>query len=247
MMFSIFKKKNSNKVDFSAIGTDMHSHLLPGIDDGATDAGNSIELIKGLEELGYKKFITTPHILQDMYRNDERTINQAHQVLVSEMKQRGMQTELHAAAEYYLDEYFDTLLQQETRLLTLQNNLLLVEFSFVNAPVGYKEQLFQLQIRGYRPVLAHPERYLYFGRTKKIYEELRDAGCLLQVNILSLTGYYGKPAQELAHYLHKQQYIDFLGTDLHHLRHLDALRNAAGIMPLVNDLLQSGRLLNPSL
>lgn len=246
-MFSIFKKKYNGKIDFSALRTDMHSHLLPGIDDGATDVNNSIELIKGLEDIGYKKFITTPHIFQDMYKNDAESIGRAYDILTEEKRRLAIDIPIAAAAEYYLDDHFDTLLTNKTPLLTLKGNLVLVEFSFVNAPINYKSQLFQLQIHGYQPVLAHPERYLYLDRNRKLYDELKDAGCLLQLNILSIAGYYGKPSQELALYLLKKQYVDFLGTDLHHLRHLDALRHAAGIMPLVNDLLQSGRLLNPSL
>jgi tyrosine-protein phosphatase YwqE len=246
-MFSIFKKKYNGKIDLSALQTDMHSHLLPGIDDGATDVNNSIELIKGLEDLGYQKFITTPHIFQDMYKNDAESIGRAYDILAEEKTRLAIDTPITAAAEYYLDDHFDTLLANKTPLLTLKDNLVLVEFSFINAPINYKSQLFQLQIQGYQPVLAHPERYIYLDRNRMVYDELKDAGCLLQLNILSLAGHYGRPTQELAQYLLKKQYINFLGTDLHHLRHLDALRNAAGIMPLVNDLLQSGRLLNPSL
>jgi tyrosine-protein phosphatase YwqE len=246
-MFSIFKRKHPVANDFSGLNTDMHSHLLPGIDDGSTDPGNSIQLIKGLQDIGYSKFITTPHILWDMFRNNPTTINAAHQILKSEISNSGMTTTVHAAAEYYMDDHFDELLESNDPLLTIKDKMVLVEFSFVSTPINYKNQFFQLQIGGYQPILAHPERYLYLGGNKKVFDDLKSAGCLFQVNILSLAGYYGKPTQELAQYLLKKNYIDLLGTDLHHLRHLEALRSSPHIMPAVQSLLQSGQLLNPGL
>jgi protein-tyrosine phosphatase len=246
-MFSIFKKKHRAAVDFSGLGTDMHSHLLPGIDDGSKDLADSIGLIKGLEDLGYQKFITTPHIFWDLYQNDENSIGGAHESLKGELQRVGMTTPIHAAAEYYMDEHFDSLLDKKAPLLTLKDKLILVEFSFVNAPVNFKDQLFRLQIAGYQPVLAHPERYLYFAGNKKVFESLKDAGVLFQLNLLSLGGHYGKTTLDLAQYLVKKEYVNLLGTDLHHMRHLDMLRNSSHIMPVVNELLQSGRLLNPTL
>lgn len=246
-MFSIFKRKHPVANDFSGLNTDMHSHLLPGIDDGATDPGNSIQLIKGLQDIGYAKFITTPHIFWDMFRNNPTTINAAHQTLNAELSNAGITTSLRAAAEYYMDDHFDELLESNDPLLTIKEKMVLVEFSFVSAPVNYKNQLFRLQIGGYQPILAHPERYLYLGGDKNVFDDLKSAGCLFQVNILSLAGYYGKPTQDLAQYLLKKNYIDLLGTDLHHLRHLEALRSSPHIMPVVQSLLQSGQLLNPGL
>jgi len=246
-MFSIFKRKHPVANDFSGLNTDMHSHLLPGIDDGSTDPGNSIQLIKGLQDIGYAKFITTPHILWDMFRNNPTTINAAHQTLIAEISNAGMTTTVHAAAEYYMDDHFDELLESSDPLLTIKDKMVLVEFSFVSSPVNYKNQFFQLQIGGYQPILAHPERYLYLGGNKKVFDDLKSAGCLFQVNILSLAGYYGKPTQDLAQYLLKKNYIDLLGTDLHHLRHLEALRSSPHIMPAIQSLLQSGQLLNPGL
>ena len=246
-MFSIFKKKYTAKTDFSGLRTDMHSHLLPAIDDGAADVPDSIELINGLLDLGYEKFITTPHIFWDMYKNDAATIGSAHQVLKKEMDILHMTTPLMTAAEYYLDDYFDSLLEMKTPLLTIKDKMVLVEFSFIAPSANFKQQMFQMQINGYQPVLAHPERYLYFANNKKTLDDLRSAGCLFQLNLLSLTGYYGKPTNELARYLIKMDYIDLLGTDLHHLRHLEALRFSPHLMSTVAALLDSGRILNPTL
>lgn len=246
-MFSIFKKKEKLPVDFSGLVTDMHSHLLPGIDDGSTDVDNSLELIKGLQELGFRNFITTPHILWDLYKNTPQTIGAAHQLLQQKLQSEKMDVNISAAAEYFLDDHFDDLLSAKTPFLIIKNKMVLVEFSFLSAPVNYKNLLFNLQIGGYQPILAHPERYTYLAGQKQVFDELKSGGCLFQTNLLSLAGHYGPATSDLAHYLIKKGMIDFLGTDLHHLRHLDALRRANHLMPVVNDLLQSGRLLNPSL
>lgn len=245
-MFSIFRKKYTVKTDFSALRADMHSHLLPGIDDGATDVPNSIELINGLKDLGYEKFITTPHIFWDMYKNDPVTIGEAHRKLLKEMNTLDIDIPLSAAAEYYLDDHFDMLLEEKTPLLPVKDKMVLVEFSFIAPSVNFKNQLFQMQINGYQPILAHPERYSYLINNKKIFDDLKSDGCLFQLNLLSLTGYYGKPAADLAQYLIKMNYVDLLGTDLHHLRHLEALRFSSNLMASVSSLLDSGRILNPT-
>lgn len=246
-MFSIFKKKEKLPVDFSGLKTDMHSHLLPSIDDGSTGVDNSIELIKGLQELGFSNFITTPHILWDMYKNTPQTIGDAHQLLTTKLNEDKMNVNIRAAAEYYMDDYFDELTTKKSPLLTIKDKMVLVEFSFLIAPVNFKDLLFKMQINGYQPILAHPERYTYMTSDKKMFDELKSIGCLFQMNILSLAGHYGPATSDLAQYLLKKGMIDLLGTDLHHLRHLEALRRANAIMPAINDLLQSGRLLNPTL
>lgn len=246
-MLSIFKKKKTGSVDLSEISTDMHSHLVPGIDDGSPDIETSLMLIKGLHDLGLKKFITTPHIMWDMYKNDESTINPPLMQLQQAVRHSETPVPIKAAAEYFLDDHFDDMLHNKAPLLTLKDKWVLVEFSFVSTPMNLKDKLFNLQINGYQPVLAHPERYLYFLQDRNWYDELKSAGCLFQLNILSLTGYYGKAPGELANYLIKKKYVDFLGTDLHHSRHLDALRTASPIMESIKALLDSGMILNPSL
>jgi len=243
-MFSIFKKKYpAVPVDLSYLKTDMHSHLLPGIDDGATDVANSIELKTGLESMGFRQFITTPHIMWDMYKNTPATIGSA----LVQLQQEPGQQNMHAAAEYFMDDHFEQMLETDQPLLTLSGKKLLVEFSFVSPPINLKEQLFNLQIKGFQPVLAHPERYAFYAGDKAVYDGLRDQGCLFQINLLSLTGYYGKLIQELAQYLISRKYIDFLGTDLHHTRHLESLRSSRNLMPALLPLFDSGLLQNPSL
>ena len=246
-MFSIFKKKSAVDVDLSALGTDMHSHLLPGIDDGSPDDATSLTLIKGLQQLGYRNFITTPHIMWDVHQNDAASITKAHQQLQQSLKQDGLTTSIRAAAEYFLDDHFDALLSKNVPLLTIKDNWVLVEFSFIAPPRNVKEILFELQIKGYKPILAHPERYNFLVSHKEMYDELKEAGCYFQLNLLSLTHYYGKITNDLAQYLIKKKYIDLLGTDLHHQRHLDALRSSTSLMNGVKSLLDSGSILNASL
>ena len=230
------------------MATDMHSHLLPGIDDGSPDAHTSDVLIKGLMELGYKKLVTTPHIMADVYPNTPSTINSAYARLRNETHLSPINFPvLPGAAEYLLDDGFDQLLKHPEPLLCISAQLVLVEFSFIAPPVDYKEKLFQLQLRGYQPVLAHPERYLYWAGNKKVFDQLKTEGCLFAVNLLSLAGHYGKPALELSQYLVKKNYIDFLGTDLHHERHLELLQKSHQLMPIINHLLDDGNLQNPTL
>lgn len=222
----------------------MHSHVLPGIDDGAPDAEISVELIKGLKDLGYQKLIASPHILWDMFKNDDNTIGTALEEAKKNIKVEGIDIELQAAAEYYMDEHFDELVRTETPLRCIKDNIVLVEFSFVSPPLGLKEKLFDLQVRGYQPVIAHPERYLYFSENKKWYNEIVHAGCFLQINLLSLTGYYGKGSLELAKYIYKNKLVHFLGTDLHHHRHLNALTRSSSLMDHVKEILDSGEVKN---
>lgn len=246
-MFSFFSSKSKPAVDLSAIHTDMHSHLLPGIDDGSPDVETSLELMKGLQDLGLKKFITTPHILWDLYRNDDASIGDALSVLETEAEHKRFPMAISAAAEYMMDDHFAGLLRNKHPLRSFAGNHVLVEFSFVSQPFEWKEMLFDLQIQGYQPVLAHPERYSYLGSHVAPFQEIADMGVLLQVNLNSLTGYYGKPAFALAQGLIKNKMVSLVGTDLHHTRHLDALRQSTQLMPLLNTLLESGRILNPTL
>ncbi|HLX90543.1 MAG TPA: CpsB/CapC family capsule biosynthesis tyrosine phosphatase [Puia sp.] len=241
-MVSFFRKKKSD-VDFSALYTDMHSHLIPGIDDGVPDLDTALELVSGMMNLGYRKIITTPHVMWDLYKNTNDIIQSGWESVKNEIDRRRMAIDFYAAAEYFVDDHFDTMVEQDQPLLTLKENLVLVEFSFVQEPIELKKIIFRLQIKGYQPVIAHPERYLYFGANRSWYDEMKNAGCLFQVNLLSLAGYYGKGPFELAEYLAKKKYIDLLGSDLHQVRHLDALQNYPA-MNFVKKLVDSGLIQN---
>lgn len=245
-MFGIFSKRKSGKIDLSAVGTDMHSHLLPGIDDGSPDIETSLRLIQGMQELGFSKLITTPHIMWDMYQNTTAIIKEKEAELNAAIKNAGMDMTVHAAAEYFLDEYVEQLLKKNEPLLTISGKMVLVEFSMAYPPQGLKDILFELQMQGYQPVIAHPERYIYLERTRDFYDDLRETGCAFQLNLLSITGYYGKGPQELAQYLLKKSYYDLVGTDLHGFRHLEALNNPA-LESHLKKLLDTGKIRNMEL
>jgi len=200
---------------------DIHSHLLPGIDDGASTIEQSATLINGLEEIGFKKFITTPHVMGEVWNNTRDGICQKLAVTVSELKVPNINTRLKAAAEYMMDGEFNELFKKE-KLLCLKDNYVLVEMSYLNPPIQLFEILFELQVAGYLPVLAHPERYLFYhDPSLSNYRKLKDVGCLFQLNMLSTTGYYGDRVAKTADLLLKNGLIDFVGSDVHHKRHLE--------------------------
>jgi protein-tyrosine phosphatase len=238
-----FKKKENKATDLSWLGTDMHSHLIPGIDDGSPDMATSLELIKGFVALGYQKIITTPHILWEIYPNTVEIIQSGIGELNKAVKEAGIPVQLSAAAEYFIDEHFKELLKNKVSLLPISSNMVLVEFSMHTAPLDLQEVLFEMQMQNYQPIIAHPERYTYLGRKKDLFDELKSAGLFFQLNLLSLTGHYGNTVQELAEYLLKKDYYDFAGTDLHHHRHLAALQKL-GASPLLKRLKDSGTVKN---
>jgi len=219
-----WKKKATEPTDLSWLHTDFHSHLIPGIDDGAADISESIALIKGMVQLGYKKIITTPHVLWEVYPNTTEIIKRGLEELRQAVKEAGIPVEINAAAEYFIDDHLQEQLEKKVPLLPISDNKVLVEFSMITAPLDLKEVLFEMQLQGYQPILAHPERYAYLANKKALYDELKGTGCLFQLNLLSLSGYYGSAVQELADYLIKKEYYDFAGTDLHGTRHLSALK-----------------------
>lgn len=241
-----WKKKASPPLDLSWIGTDMHSHLIPGIDDGAKDITSSLELIRGFIDLGYKKIITTPHVLWEIYENTTDIITKGIGELKAAVEKENLQIELHAAAEYFIDEHFEEELKKKTPLLSISKNMVLVEFSMLTAPFDLQKIIFEMQMQEYQPVLAHPERYTYLNRSKNTFEDLKYAGCIFQLNLLSLTGYYGRTVQELAAYLLHNNYYELAGTDLHHAHHLSALQKLSS-SPLYHTLKESSILRNSSL
>jgi protein-tyrosine phosphatase len=246
-MFGFFKNKEKEQLDLSGLVADMHNHLIPGIDDGATDMESSIVMIRAMHSLGYRKFIATPHVQWEMFKNTHEIIENGAQAVRERLAETEMKVEFRGAAEYFLDEHVDELLEKNIPLLTIHKNMVLVEFSFIRQPMDLKEKLFQLQIKGYQPIIAHPERYLYFGAHKYVYDELHDMECVFQLNLLSLCGYYGKKQEELAQYLIKKKYVSLLGSDLHNIRHINILRASSTISTTVNRLLDAGVLLNPEL
>ena len=220
-----FFSKKPSPPNYSVLQADMHSHLIPGVDDGSPDVVTSGELIRGLMDLGFSQLITTPHVLGTMYPNSPETIAASEQKLRVGIPDEVTATSLHTAAEYFLDDLFLWQLNAGLQLLPVTGKQVLCEFSLSFPTQGVKEILFEMQMRGYTPIIAHPERYIYLERNKQFYEELRDMGCLFQLNLLALGPHYGKSVTELAGYLIKRGYYDYVGTDLHNVRQLEILHD----------------------
>lgn len=243
----LFRKSSPGApVDLGVLGCDMHSHFIPGIDDGAKTMRDSLELLRGMEELGYRKVITTPHIMGDFFRNTPAIINSGLDQVRSAARAEGLQIEIEAAAEYYFDFDLENKLRKEP-LLTFGNNYLLFEVSYMNAPDNLDQFIFQMQTSGYKPVLAHPERYpFWFTKNLEQYEKLKDKGVLFQLNINSLTGHYSPATKKVAEQMIAKGWYEFLGSDCHHTGHLELIKKARAEKSL-QTLIASGKLLNSTL
>ncbi|RYF87963.1 MAG: hypothetical protein EOO03_09495 [Chitinophagaceae bacterium] len=227
-MFSFFKKPVAAS-NYFPITTDMHSHILPGIDDGSPDVETSVALVKGLMALGLTRSVATPHVISDMYRNTPETISSALQELRDALKKEGIDYTVDAAAEYMMDAAFFDKLQNGEPLLCIKDKILLTEFGWGAMPENPKQMSFAILTSGYTPILAHPERYHYFHNNNKAYHLLSELGFLLQVNLSSLTGHYGAGAMKAAKYIIKSGLCSFVGTDLHNARHLQLLQDGKNV------------------
>lgn len=220
-MLGLFKKRTEPSTLFFA--TDIHCHIIPGIDDGSPDVDTSVELVERMKGWGLKRIIASPHVTMDTFENTPATIAPPLSLLKDALREKGIDMDLSHSAEYRIDEFF--LKQLEAgNIVPLPNNYLLVENSFIQEPWGLDKILFDLKIKGYKPILAHPERYLYYHTGKKQrYDELHGTGTLFQINLLSLAGYYGNAERNMAERLIEKGMADFIGTDLHNHRHADCI------------------------
>ena len=219
----IFKSEPKlEPLDLSVLKTDLHSHLIPGIDDGSKSLEESIALLKRFQELGYSKVITTPHVMSDFYRNTPEIILSGLAEVKSAIEKEGLEIEIEAAAEYYLDDYFEDLIAKNN-LLTFGDNYILFELSFQNPPTRIKEVIFNLITGGYKPILAHVERYPFYFNEWDTLEDLRNRGTNFQLNINSLSGQYGPQVKKMGQDLINRNWIEVIGSDCHHMRHLDSI------------------------
>ncbi|MEQ1733195.1 MAG: CpsB/CapC family capsule biosynthesis tyrosine phosphatase [Bacteroidia bacterium] len=242
-----FSATPSIHIPFSAIGTDMHSHLIPTIDDGSKSMEDTIAMLHEFAAMGYTTIITTPHIMGDAYRNTpEIILGGLAQVRAEALKHPAIaHLRLEAAAEYYFDSDFEHKLNNE-KLLTLGDNYVLFELSYINEPEGVNKLVYDMQMKGYKPILAHPERYPYWHRNLDKYEELSERGVYLQVNANSLVGHYGPPMKAVAEKLIEKNIIRFIGSDCHKYEHLGVTQRISKTKHL-DMLVNSGLLLNTSL
>ncbi len=212
--------------DFSVLQTDLHSHLLPGLDDGVTDMEEALEIVEAFVQMGYHRIITTPHISGERYPNKSDAIREKAREVKEAIQNAGLDVEFRAAAEYMLDENFARLLKDDDLLTLDKEGHILVEMSFLHPPLALNKYLFDLQSKGYKPILAHPERYPFYHLKLEDYQHLKQLGCLFQTNILSITGHYGPDVQQSALLLLKHHMVDFLGSDAHRMRNAYTLQAA---------------------
>ena len=237
------KEQNLEPLDFSALKTDIHSHLIPGIDDGSSDMETTVSLIKKVQKLGFTKLITTPHVMSDCFQNSSETILNGLADVRTELKTQNINMEIDAAAEYYIDYDFEQKIGKE-KFLTFGDNYLLVELSFMEAPQNFYNIIFKLQLEGYKVVLAHPERYNYYQM--KDYDDLVSRGVLLQINWLSLIGYYSPQIKSKTEDLIAKEIVSFVGTDCHNMNHAELYKECQ-VNKAWHDLNNSGKLLNSTL
>ncbi|TDD75950.1 tyrosine-protein phosphatase [Flavobacterium caseinilyticum] len=231
-MFSLFKSKPILKDLIPDHHIDMHSHLLPGIDDGAKTFEDTLRLTRKLMDFGVASFITTPHIIQHVWDNTHEQINANKEITVAALEKQGIAVPFRAAAEYLMDDQFVRLFESG-ELLTLKDNYVLVEMSYINAPIQLYSILFDLQVAGYIPVLAHPERYLFYHNNFSEFLKLKRAGCVFQLNLLSVVGYYGPGIAKIAEQLLQKGMYTYVGSDVHHDKHIAAFEQKVTIKDLV--------------
>ena len=243
-LFDWLKKDNnhSNGIDLSVLHTDIHSHLIPGIDDGSPDMDTSLALLKELEMLGYKKIITTPHVKTEYFQNDVTKLDDLCERLRRAARFEGIKLDIEVGAEHLLDEGVNQRIKNG-QFKTFGDNYLLVELPFMFPPFGLDGYIFELQLAGYKLILAHPERYLYWLNDFNQFIRLKDSGVLFQVNIISLGNYYGKDVYNLAKKLIDNNMVELLGTDTHSAKHIEAVRKSCS-SSLLKKLLESGRIIN---
>ena len=243
-VFSIFSKKKEPVT--LPVTTDIHCHILPGVDDGSPDIATSVQLVERMQQWGIKRIIASPHITESTFENTPDILDRALGELQDELTRRGNDLVLSRSSENRIDDYFRAMLDKGM-ITPMPDDYLLVECSFIQEPWEMDRFLYDLKIKGYRPVLVHPERYFYYhGHNGARYAHLHDSGTLFQINVLSLAGAYGKTEKKMAEELIARGYVDFIGTDLHNSNHADiidrylttsdARRHFAALTPrLLND------------
>jgi tyrosine-protein phosphatase YwqE len=231
-MIAFFKSKPALKDLIPDNYVDIHSHLLPGIDDGAKTFEDTLELSTGLLDIGFSQFITTPHIYQNVWDNTQEQIKTVATNTQLEFKKKGLSVAFRAAAEYLLNDPFVKLCQAK-EIVTLKDNYVLVEISYTNPPIQLYSIIFDLRVAGYTPVLAHPERYVYFHYDFNEYLKLKKAGCYFQLNLLAVAGYYGEGITKIAEKLLQKGLYDFVGSDVHHTNHIAGFNEKIKIKDLI--------------
>jgi len=242
-MFHIFSKKKF-LVDYLQNFVDIHNHILPGIDDGAKNVQESIDLIHGFKELGITNLVATPHIMSNLYPNTKETIATSMDLLTNEMLANDLKDiSIEAAAEHMIDDNFEDLLLSG-EIMPMRKNYLLVEMSYLQASINFDDAIQNIMKKGFFPILAHPERYGYWHTNKANYSKHKKKGVQYQLNLLSLSDYYGPEVHKMALYLLDHGHFDYIASDIHRLEQLEALKEIKikanlleSIIPIINNTL----------
>ncbi len=215
-LFSIFSRKHSlQSSGLLKNSADRHSHILFGVDDGIKTLEDSLAVLQYMERQGVKELWCTPHIMEDVANATEH-LQQRFSVLQDAYKGS---IKLNLAAEYMLDTVFEQRLAQRD-LLTMEDDMLLVETSTVAAPYNLTGSMQEIMSAGYRPLFAHPERYRFLK--EKDFDKLYAMGVKFQMNLGSITGFYGETAKKKAEYILQKGMYWCTGSDCHKLKATDA-------------------------
>lgn len=224
MWFNLFKRKEK-KLFFN---TDMHSHLVPGVDDGSANINTSVFLCQELSKLGITTSYLTPHVTAITFPNNRNTIEEPFEALKQALKEQHVPLTIGHSAEYRLDELFEREVLGKDDFMLFPNDYILIENAFTQPTLHFDDLVYELKARGLHPILAHPERYCYYANNPSKYEEIHDSEVLFQCNILSFAGFYGRMEHDTAFYLLENGMVDFIGTDMHRVEHLNALKHFIG-------------------
>lgn len=227
--------------------TDIHNHVVPGVDDGSPDVETSMQLIEHLHNWGIQRIFASPHSTQDTFENTPQSIAEPVAKLTEALQDSSLNIEFHHHFEYRLDKFFIKQFE-EGNILCLPGKYLLVENSFSVEPYGLETLLFNIREKGYTPIMAHPERYRYYSESHRHrYEELHEYGLFYQVNLPSLAGHYGHTAREMALYLLEKGWAQFVGTDLHRMSHVESIEHYLRSSNFKKDLKYLERLQNDTI
>ena len=219
-MFSIFNKTRNQKL-FNGI-IDFHNHILPGLDDGSKSADESLKMLDMYEALGIKKIFASPHIYKDLYPNTTKEISDSFESFSKASKNHNVNL-LGYIAEYMIDEYFINEIEKKKKFLTCFGNHVLVEMPFFGEIKVLNKVLFLLQTEGYYPILAHPERYTFIQSVDDI-KKIKRTGVKMQLNALSLIGFYSKESENKSKLFLKNELYDSVCTDAHNVSQLKKLQ-----------------------
>ena len=224
-MLNLFKRKYETRPIFAPLGTDMHCHLVPKVDDGSKCMEESIECLQTLAAVGYKKVIITPHFQYPRFPNEEEDIKRRYEEIKKQAADEGLEIELAGiGGEYRIDSGFAKRLENP-KFLLVGGKYVLVEFSLHQQMMGSDELIFDMQMKGYEVILAHPERYPYLNVNGMRMEQLKNQGVYFQINSLSLGGFYGEEAKQRALEMLERGWVEFMGTDTHNTMYAQALRD----------------------